>query len=51
MCLPAGEEKERTTEARWMDSIKHDLTEKGLSGKEAQDGAAWRQLVRNAEPP
>ena len=22
---------------RWMDSIKHDLTEKGLSGEETQD--------------
>ena len=32
---------------RWMDSIKHDLTEKGLSGMKAQDRATWRRLVRN----
>ena len=38
------EEKERKTEA---DSIMHDLTEKGLSGKMAQDRVAWRRLIRN----
>ena len=27
----------------WMYSIKYDLTEKGLSGEEAQDLAAWRE--------
>ena len=26
---------------RWMNSIKHDFTEKGLSGKDAQDRAAF----------
>ena len=35
---------------RWMDSIKNDLTEKGLSGEEAQDRAAWRRLIQNIDP-
>ena len=26
----------------WMDSIKHDLTEKGILREEAQDWAAWK---------
>ena len=35
---------------RCMDSIKNDLTEKGLSGEEAQDRAAWRRLIQNIDP-
>ena len=34
---------------RFMDSVKEDLKEKGLTG-EAQDRREWRRLVRNADP-
>ena len=34
---------------RLIDSIKHDLTEKGLSGVETQELAAWRRLIRNID--
>ena len=44
----AGEEIKGGPKQRWMDIIKDDLTEKGLSGKETQD---WRDLslVRNID--
>ena len=35
---------------RWMDSVRADLTEKGLEGDEYEDRAEWRRLVRNADP-
>ena len=40
----AWEDRERKTEA---DGINHDLTEKGLSGKHEQDGAAGKRLIRH----
>ena len=35
---------------RFMDSVKEDLKEKGLTGEEVQDRREWRRLVRNADP-
>ncbi len=35
---------------RWMDSVRDDLREKGLTGEEVHDRAAWRRLVRNVDP-
>ena len=46
MCRERYEKEER--KRRWMDSIKHDLTETEsekslrISGEEAQDRAAWK---------
>ena len=44
MCRGRGLGKERSKQ-RWMDSIDHNLTEKGLLGEDAQDRAAWRRIV------
>ena len=41
----AEEEKKKKAETKVDGSIKHDLTEKGLSGEEVQDLAAWRHPV------
>ena len=43
-------EKEMKTKARWMDSFKHDLTERRLLGEEAQYLAVWKIQVRNVDP-
>ena len=31
----------------WLDNIKKDLSERSLSGEEAQDRVQWRRLIRN----
>ena len=31
---------------RWLDSIRNDLSERELSGEEAQDRVKWRRLIR-----
>ena len=33
-----------------MDSIRNDLSERELSGEEAQDRVQWRHLIRNIDP-
>ena len=35
---------------RWLDNIKNDLSERELSGEEAQDRVQWRRLRRNIDP-
>ncbi len=35
---------------RWMDIVRDDLREKGLTGEEVHERAAWRRLVRNVDP-
>ena len=35
---------------RWLDSIKKDLSERELSGEEAQDRVQWSHLIRNVDP-
>lgn len=35
---------------KWMEGIKNDLREKGLTGDECQDKALWRRLIRNVDP-
>ena len=35
---------------RWLDNTKNDLSERELSGEEAQDRAEWRRLIRNIDP-
>ena len=41
-----GENKERKTKARWLDSIRNDLSERELAGEDSQDRAKWRRLIR-----
>ena len=38
------------TKRRWLDNIKNDLSERELSGEEAQDRVQWRRLIRNIDP-
>ena len=35
---------------RWMDSIRDDLREKGLTGDEFRDRAEWKRITKNADP-
>ena len=35
---------------RWIDCVREDLEEKGLTGELAQDRGEWRKLVRNNDP-
>ena len=35
---------------RWADCVKDDLGEKGLSGEEVYDRAAWRRLSSHIDP-
>ena len=35
---------------RWLDNIKNDLSERELSGEEAQDRVQRRRLIRNIDP-
>ena len=34
----------------WLDNIKNKLSERELSGEEAQDRVHWRRLTRNINP-
>ena len=36
--------KRRTPKRRWLDKVKDDIKEKGLSGKEVYDRATWRHM-------
>ena len=35
---------------RWLDSIRNDLLERGLSEEDAQDRSRWRHLTRHIDP-
>ena len=35
---------------RWLDNIRNDLSERELSGEEAQGRVKWRRLIRNIDP-
>ena len=38
-----GERRRGRPKRRWLDNIKNDLSERELSGEEAQDRAKWRR--------
>ena len=46
----AGEKKARKTKARCLYNINNDLSERELSGEEAQDRTKWRRLIRDIDP-
>ena len=47
----AGEKKERKTKAEVVvDSIRNDLSERGLSEEDAQDRPRWRRLIIHIDP-
>ena len=45
----AGEKKEGKTKAEVVDSIRNDLSERGLSEEEVQDRPRWRRLIRHID--
>ena len=49
MALPDKRRRGRP-KRRWLDNIKNDLSERELSGEEAQDRVQWRRLIRNIDP-
>ena len=45
-----GSKRRGRPKKRWADSVKDDLREKGLSGEEVYDQAAWRRLSSHIDP-
>ena len=45
-----GKRRRGRPKRRWLDNIKNDLSERELSGEEAQDRVQWRRLRRNIDP-
>ena len=46
----AGEKRRGRSKMRWLDNIKNDLSERELSGEDAQDRAKWRRIIRHIDP-
>ena len=45
-----GKRRRGRPKRRWLDSIRNDLSEKELSGEDAQDRPRWRRLTRHFDP-
>ena len=45
-----GKRRRGRPKRRWLDSIRNDLSERELSGEEAQDRVKSRRLIRNINP-
>ena len=45
-----GSRRRGRLKKRWADCVKDDLREKGLSGEEVYDRAAWRRLSSHIDP-
>ena len=45
-----GKRRRRIPKRRWLDSIRNDLSERGLSEEDAQDRPRWRRLTRHIDP-
>ena len=45
-----GKRRRGRPKRRWLDSIRNDLSERQLSGEDAQDRANWRRLTRHIDP-
>ena len=45
-----GKRRRGRPKRRWLDNIKKDLSERELSGEEAQDRVLGRRLIRNIDP-
>ena len=45
-----GKRRRGRPKRRWLDNIKTDLSERGLSGEEAQGRVQWRHVIRNIDP-
>ena len=49
MVVP-GKKRRGRSKMRWLDNIKNDLSERELSGEDAQDRAKFRRIIRHIEP-
>ena len=45
-----GKRRRGRSKRRWLDNIKNDLSEREMSGEEAQDRVQWARLIRNIGP-
>ena len=45
-----GKRRRGRPKRRWLDSIRNDLSERGLSEEDAQDRPRWRRLIRHIDP-
>ena len=45
-----GNRRRGAPNRKWLDSIRNDLSERELSGEEAQDRVKWWRLKRNIDP-
>ena len=45
-----GKRRRGRPKRRWLDNIKNGLSERELSGEEAQDRVQWRRLIRHIAP-
>ena len=45
-----GERRRGRPTRKWLDNINNDLSERELSGEEAQDRVQWRCFIRNIDP-
>ena len=45
-----GKRKRGRPKRMWLDSIRNDLSERELSGEDAEDRAKWRRLIRHIDP-
>ena len=45
-----GKRRRGRPKRRWLDNIKNDLSERELSGEQAQYRVKWRCLIRNIDP-
>ena len=45
-----GKRRRGRSKRRWLDSIRNDLSERELAGKEAQDRVQRRRLIRHIDP-
>ena len=45
-----GKRRRGRLKRRWLDNIRNDLSDRELSGEEAQDRIKWRRLIRNIDP-
>ena len=45
-----GKRRKGRPKRMWLDSIRNDLSEREVSGEDAQDRAKWRRLIRHIDP-
>ena len=45
-----GKRRRGRPKRRWLDNIRNDLSERGLSEEDAQDRPRWRRLIRHIDP-